>query len=51
MDFLMDTGNHRREQRMRDGITRSFYSMPYGEKDIWGVTAGILRNLHERLYS
>jgi hypothetical protein len=24
--------------------------MPYGERYIWGVTAGILRNLYERLY-
>ena len=26
-------------------------SMTYGARNIWGVTAGILRNLHERLYS
>ena len=37
--------------RMREGIERHFYSMPYRERNIWGVTAGILRNLHERLYS
>jgi hypothetical protein len=24
--------------------------MPYGEWFIWGVTAGILRTLYERLY-
>jgi hypothetical protein len=24
--------------------------MPYGERYIWGVTAGILRKLYERLY-
>jgi hypothetical protein len=24
--------------------------MPFGERYIWGVTAGILRNLYERLY-
>jgi hypothetical protein len=27
------------------------YSIPYGERNIWGITAGILRNLHERLYA
>ncbi|MEA2967925.1 MAG: hypothetical protein QOE78_1186, partial [Alphaproteobacteria bacterium] len=25
-------------------------AMPFGERYIWGVTAGILRNLYERLY-
>jgi len=24
--------------------------MPFGERYIWGVTAGILRNLYERVY-
>ena len=51
MRFLMDTGNHTRESRTREGVTRHFHKMPYGEKNIWGVTAGIIRNLHERLYA
>lgn len=51
MGFLMDDANHRQESRMREGIERHFYSMSYCERNIWGVTAGILRNLHERLYS
>jgi hypothetical protein len=25
--------------------------MPFGERYIWGVTAGILRNLYERIYT
>jgi hypothetical protein len=33
-----------------NGVRRSFYAMPYGERYIWGVTAGILRDLYERLY-
>jgi len=49
--FLMDTSNHTRESRTREGVTRHFHKMPYGEKNIWGVTAGIIRNLHERLYA
>jgi hypothetical protein len=24
--------------------------MPFGERYIWGVTAGILRNLYEKIY-
>ena len=27
-----------------------FYAMPYGGQLIWGVTAGMLRILYERLY-
>jgi hypothetical protein len=31
-------------------MTRYYYAIPYGERYIWGVTAGILRNLYDRLY-
>lgn len=49
--FLMNAANHRLDAREFDGRMRHFYAMPYGERYIWGVTAGILRNLYERLYS
>ncbi len=49
--FLMDAANHQRGAREIGGRMRQFYAMPYGERYIWGVTAGILRNLYERLYS
>lgn len=48
--FLMDQENHKRHSRDWQGITRHYYAIPYGERYIWGVTAGILRNLHERIY-
>lgn len=47
--FLMDPRNHRLESRVWKGEMRHFYVMPYGERYIWGITAGILRNLWERL--
>ena len=47
--FLMDAANHRRDQREHNGVTRYFYAMPYGDRYIWGATAGMLRNLYERL--
>ena len=47
--FLMDPANHRRDQRQYNGVTRHFYAMPYGKHYIWGATAGMLRNLYERL--
>lgn len=50
LSFLMDATNHRQESRVWQDIERHFYTMPYGEKYIWGVTAGIIRALHDRLY-
>lgn len=48
--FLMDAENHALQSKEWKGILRRFYAMPYGERYIWGVTAGILRNLYERIY-
>jgi 8-oxo-dGTP pyrophosphatase MutT (NUDIX family) len=50
-DFLMDAANHRRDfYDMDEGLRRWFWAMPWGERYIWGVTAGILKGLHARLY-
>ncbi len=49
--FLMDPQNHRRDSRVWENRERFFYTMPFGERYIWGVTAGILRTLYERLYA
>jgi 8-oxo-dGTP pyrophosphatase MutT (NUDIX family) len=48
--FLMDEANHQRHAREWKGALRHYYAMPYGEHYVWGVTAGILRNMFERLY-
>lgn len=48
--FLMDEGNHKRHSRPWRGRERHYYAMPFGERYIWGATAGMLKNLHERLY-
>lgn len=49
--FLMDAANHRLEERVWQGVARKFYAMPYEGRYIWGATAGIVRNLYERLFS
>jgi 8-oxo-dGTP pyrophosphatase MutT (NUDIX family) len=51
LGFLMDAANHRRESRLWKDRERFYYTMPYGERFIWGVTAGIIRTLYERLYA
>jgi 8-oxo-dGTP pyrophosphatase MutT (NUDIX family) len=48
--FLMDAQNHLLHSRDWKGIERKYYAMPFGERYIWGVTAGILRNLYDRIY-
>jgi len=48
--FLMDAQNHSVHSREWKGVTRRHYAMPFGDRYIWGVTAGILRNLYERIY-
>lgn len=50
-DFLMDAANHRRDSYDREGQPRRWYwAIPYEERYIWGVTAGIVRALRARLY-
>lgn len=51
LSFLMDPANHRTDSRIWRGKRRQFYAMPYRERYIWGATAGILRNMFERLYA
>jgi 8-oxo-dGTP pyrophosphatase MutT (NUDIX family) len=51
LDFLMHPGNHQRHKRDWKGIERQYYAMPFQDRYIWGVTAGILRNLYERIYA
>jgi 8-oxo-dGTP pyrophosphatase MutT (NUDIX family) len=50
LSFLMDPANHEIHAREWKGRIRQYYAMPFGERYIWGVTAGILRNLYVRLY-
>ncbi len=48
--FLMDEANHRKAAREWRGRQRSYYAMPYGGRYIWGATAGMLKNMHQRLF-
>jgi 8-oxo-dGTP pyrophosphatase MutT (NUDIX family) len=48
--FLMTPANHQFLTRDWKGIQRQYYAMPYQQRYIWGVTAGILRNMFERIY-
>jgi len=50
LEFLMTPGNHQRKTRDWKGIPRDYYAIPFGDRYIWGITAGILRNLYDRIY-
>lgn len=49
LGFLMDAERYLLRSRSWQGRERYFYALTYGERLIWGVTAGILHNLRERL--
>jgi 8-oxo-dGTP pyrophosphatase MutT (NUDIX family) len=59
ISFLMDPANHRIGSRVWQGATRYYYEMPWPEpagpenpareRYIWGVTAGIIRQIAERI--
>ncbi len=49
LDFILDARNHERRSGFWRGRERSYYAMPYGERFIWGATAGMLINLYEVL--
>jgi len=49
LSFLLDPANHKREGREWQGQFRTYYAMPFEGRYIWGATAGMIRNLYERL--
>jgi 8-oxo-dGTP pyrophosphatase MutT (NUDIX family) len=51
LKFLMTPENHHRKTRDWNGIPRDYYEIPFESRYIWGITAGILRNLYERIYA
>ncbi len=50
LSYLMDQSNVQRHSRDWQGMMRHYYAITFGERYIWGVTAGILRNLYDRIY-
>lgn len=48
-DFLMDARNHQQHRGIFNGVERQWWAMPYQGHYIWGATAGMLRNLYQRI--
>jgi 8-oxo-dGTP pyrophosphatase MutT (NUDIX family) len=49
LSFLMTPANLQRRSRDWKGISREYYAIPFGDRYIWGITAGIVRNLYDRI--
>ena len=49
LEFFLDPVNHQRHSDVFNGRTRHFYSMAYGDRYIWGATAGMLYTLYQIL--
>ncbi|WP_018044909.1 CoA pyrophosphatase [Methylobacterium sp. 88A] len=47
---LMDPVRRRLGVGVWQDRPRRYYAIPFGDRMIWGVTAGIVNNLHERLF-
>lgn len=47
--FLLDPANHQEHQIHWRGALRRYHAMPYGERFIWGATAGMILSLWRRL--
>jgi 8-oxo-dGTP pyrophosphatase MutT (NUDIX family) len=50
LSFMMEVTNHQTHSREWQGMMRTYYAIPFGERYIWGVTAGIFRNLQQKIY-
>jgi len=47
--FILDRRNHQRIERDVGAHSRSYFVLPFQDRNIWGATAGILVNLAEVL--
>ena len=49
LSHFLDEKNHRIDSRVWQGRERRYYAMPYGERYVWGATAGMIKNLYHIL--
>ena len=51
LSFLMSSENCQRQSRDWQGVARHYYVFQFGDRHIWGATAGMIRSMHDQLYS
>jgi 8-oxo-dGTP pyrophosphatase MutT (NUDIX family) len=51
LDYILDAANHKSRRRQVAGLDIEVHDIPYGERNIWGATAGMLLTLRRMLHS
>jgi 8-oxo-dGTP pyrophosphatase MutT (NUDIX family) len=51
LDYILDAANHKSRRRQLAGLAIDVHDIPYGERNIWGATAGMLMTLRRMLQS
>lgn len=49
LDFILDAANHKSRRRRLAGLDIDVHDIPYGNRNIWGATAGMLITLRRML--
>jgi 8-oxo-dGTP pyrophosphatase MutT (NUDIX family) len=49
LDFILDAANHSSRRRKVGELTIEVHDIPYGDRNIWGATAGMLMTLRRML--
>jgi hypothetical protein len=49
LEFILNATNHVTRLREMGGIMLEVYDIPYGDRNIWGATAGMLLTLRRLL--
>ena len=49
LDFILNEANHKSRRRKIGELTIDIHDIPYGERNIWGATAGMLMTLRRLL--
>jgi 8-oxo-dGTP pyrophosphatase MutT (NUDIX family) len=47
--FLLDEQNQKKHSGFHNGVERFWYAFPFGDYYIWGATAGMIKDLAERV--
>jgi 8-oxo-dGTP pyrophosphatase MutT (NUDIX family) len=49
LDFILNAANHKSRRRKLGDVDIEVHDIPYGERNIWGATAGMLMTLRRML--
>jgi 8-oxo-dGTP pyrophosphatase MutT (NUDIX family) len=49
LNFILDAANHKSRRRRLAGLDIDVHDIPYGDRNIWGATAGMLMTLRRML--